>query len=411
MSFSDSNLTTDEKTETTITLLIYLILLIGIVLIVIKNSEKCWLLFFISSLLVTSVTIRRAILYDSTRYLYLGKINIILDLIMVFTINYFDQSSFSYIFYLVLIIDVSLTYSTIFTGGVTLIGYIIHGFERYLYFQPPNFSFLVSQLLVDFMIFLGCFIMMTFIRYQIQQKEHLRQVTIQLGIKTKELEKTYQKLKETSMELEDITALRERNRIAREIHDTVGHTLTTVLLGLEAGERLIAIDPGLAASKVKLAKSQIRKGLKDIRTSVETLNSGNNMLDFISAIKSLILETMLHSDVHIRYQIDELPKLTSEEEKALYRALQEGITNGIRHGKSTAFVFNLTRTKEWIEFLLQDNGVGTKKLIPGFGLTTMEERVKGLGGIFSIYSKPGEGCLIRISIPLQEGPKLCQLTS
>lgn len=411
MSFSDSNLTTDEKTETTITLLIYLILLIGIVLIVIKNSEKCWLLFFISSLLVTSVTIRRAILYDSTRYLYLGKINIILDLIMVFTINYFDQSSFSYIFYLVLIIDASLTYSTIFTGGVMLIGYIIHGFERYLYFQQPDFSFLVSQLLVDFMIFLGSFIIMTFIRYQIQQKEHLRQVTIQLGIKTKELEKTYQKLKETSMELEDITVLRERNRIAREIHDTVGHTLTTVLVGLEAGERLIAIDPGLAASKVKLAKNQIRKGLKDIRTSVETLNSGNDMLDFISTIKSLILETMLHSDVHIRYQIGELPKLTSEEEKALYRALQEGITNGIRHGKSTAFVFNLTRTKNWIEFLLQDNGVGTKKLIPGFGLTTMEERIKGLGGIFSIYSKPGEGCLIRISIPLREGPQLCQSTS
>lgn len=408
MSFSDSNLTTDEKTETTITRLIYLILLIGMVLIVIKNSEKCWLLFFISSLLVTSVTIRRAIIYDSTQYLFLGKINIILDLIMVFTINYFDQSFFSYIFYLVLIIDASLSYSTVFTGAVTLIGYIIHG---YLYFQQPDFSFLVSQLLVDFVIFLGSFIMMTFIRYQIQQKEHLRQVTIQLGIKTKELEKTYQKLKETSMELEDVTVLRERNRIAREIHDTVGHTLTTVLLGLEAGERLIAIDPGLAVSKVKLAKSQIRKGLNDIRTSVETLNSGNDMLDFMSTVKLLILETMLHSGVHIRYQIDELPKLTAEEEKALYRALQEGITNGIRHGKSTAFVFNLKCTKKWIEFLLQDNGVGTKKLIPGFGLTTMEERIKGLGGIFSIYSKPGEGCLIRISIPLQEGPQLCRLTS
>lgn len=402
MSFSDSNLTTDEKTEITITRLIYLILLIGIVLIVIKNSEKCWLLFFISSLLVTSVTIRRAIIYDSSRYLYVGKINIILDLIMVFTINYFDQSSFSSIFYLVLIIDASLSYSTAFTGGVTLVGYIIHGFERYLNFQQPNFSFLVSILLVDLVIFLGSFIMMTFIRYQIQQKEHLRQVMIQLKIKTKELEKTYQKLKETSMELEDITVLRERNRIAREIHDTVGHTLTTVLLGLEAGERLIVIDPASAASKVKLAKSQIRKGLNDIRTSVETLNSGNEMLDFISTIKLLIHETMLHGDVNIRYQIDELPQLTSEEEKALYRALQEGITNGIRHGKSNAFVFNLKLTNKWIEFLLQDNGVGAKKLIPGFGLTIMEERIKGVGGIFRIYCKPGEGCLIQISIPLKE---------
>jgi signal transduction histidine kinase len=143
---------------------------------------------------------------------------------------------------------------------------------------------------------------MVFIRYQIQQKEYLRQVMIELKIKTKELEKTYQKLKETSMELEDITVLRERNRIAREIHDTVGHTLTTVLLELEAGERLIPIDIAMAIAKMKLAKSQIRKGLNDIRASVKTLNSGNEMLDFIFSIKSLIHETMLHGDIYIRYQ-------------------------------------------------------------------------------------------------------------
>jgi signal transduction histidine kinase len=230
----------------------------------------------------------------------------------------------------------------------------------------------------------------------------LRQVMIQLKIKTKELEKTYQKLKEASMELEDITVLRERNRIAREIHDTVGHTLTTVLLELEVGERLIQFEPAGAVTKIKLAKSKIRKGLNDIRASVETLNSGEDMLDFIASMKLLVHETTLHGDIHIRYQIDELPHLPPEQGKTLYRALQEGITNGIRHGKSTAFVFSLKRTKKRIEFLLQDNGVGAEQIVPGFGLSTMEERIKELGGIFSVCSKPGEGCMIQISLPLQE---------
>ncbi|HBF39988.1 MAG TPA: hypothetical protein DDW50_22115 [Firmicutes bacterium] len=404
MNLSQANLTTDEKTETTITRLLYLIVLIGIVLVIAKNPEKCWLFLFLVGLLVISVTVRRAIIYDSTRYLYLGKFDFILDLLLIFALEYNDRSFFAYLFYLVLIIDAALTYSTVFTGVITLAGFVLHGFERYTLFQQANFNSFISHLLMDFLIFLGAYILMIFIRYQIQQKEHLRQVMIELKIKSKELEKTYQKLKETSMELEDITVLRERNRIAREIHDTVGHTLTTVLLELEAGGRLVSVDPTIAADKMKLAKNQIRKGLNDIRSSVETLNSGNEMLDFISSMKSLIHETMFHGNIHFRYQIDELPQLAPKQEKALYHALQEGITNGIRHGKSTAFVFNLKRTEKWIEFFLQDNGSGTEKLVPGFGLTTMEERIKELGGIFSIDSKPGEGCLIRISLPLQEVP-------
>ncbi len=405
MSFPQTNLTTDERTEITITRLLYLILLIGLVLVISKNPEKCWLLLSLAGLLAVSVTVRRAIFYDSSRYLHLGKFNFITDLILIFALEYNDRGFFAYLFYMVLIIDASLTYSPLFTSGLTFFSFIIHGFVRTIHFQHPNFNTFVSRLLIDLLIFAGTYILMVFIRYQIQQKEHLRQVMVELKIKTKELEKTYQKLKEASMELEDMTVLRERNRIAREIHDTVGHTLTTVLLELEAGERLIPLDPAGAATKVKLAKSQIRKGLNDIRASVETLNSGNEMLDFIASIKLLIHEIMLHGDIHIRYQIDELPRLVPEQERALYHALQEGITNGIRHGKSTAFVFNLKRTEKWLEFLLQDNGVGTEQLIPGFGLTTMEERINELGGIFSIDSKPGEGCFIHISLPLQEVPE------
>jgi signal transduction histidine kinase len=402
MILSQANLTTDEKTEITITRLLYLILLIVIVLVIAKNPEKYWLLLFLAGLLVISVTVRRAIIYDSSQYLYLGKFNFIFDLLLILALEYNDQSFFAYMFYPVLIIDASLTYSTFFTGGIALASFILHGFVSYIHFRQPNYHSFVSRILIDLLIFAGTYILMMFIRYQIQQKEYLRQVMIELKIKTKELEKTYQKLKETSMELEDITVLRERNRIAREIHDTVGHTLTTVLLELEAGERLIPVDPAIATAKMKLAKSQIRKGLNDIRASVEMLNSGNEMLDFVSSVKLLIHETMLHGNIYIRYQIDELPQLAPEQGKALYRALQEGITNGIRHGKSTVFVFNLKRTEKWIEFLLQDNGVGTEQFTPGFGLTTMEERIKELGGIFRIDSKPKEGCMIHILLPLQE---------
>jgi signal transduction histidine kinase len=402
MRFSEKNLSTDEKTELTITRLLYLILFIGVVLVITKNSGNRWLLCFLSGLLIISVTVRRAIIYESTHYLYLGKFNLLFDLTIIAIINHFDRSLIAYIFYPVLIIDASLTYSTVFTGIVTLAGFILQGAERYPHLKQTNFNLLLSRLLIDVLIFTSIYLLMTFIRYQIQQKEQLRQVMYQLKIKTKELENTNQKLKETTMKLEDLTVLRERNRIAREIHDTVGHTLTTVLLELEAGERLISLEPAVAAAKIKLAKTQIRKGLNDIRTSVETLKSGNEMLDFLSAVKLLIHESMLHGDIHIKYTIDKLPPLNPQQEKTLFRALQEGITNGIRHGKSSAFVFNLKHKGEWVDFFLQDNGIGVERLVPGFGLTAMADRVQELGGIFSIDTKPGEGCLIHISLPLQE---------
>ncbi|HYH04179.1 MAG TPA: sensor histidine kinase, partial [Bacillota bacterium] len=314
------------------------------------------------------------------------------------------RSSTAYIFYLALIVDSALTYSTFVTGGIALISLLLNEFTGFTHFKQLNLQLFGSRLLIDLLVFSGTFLLMTFVRFQIQQKEHLRQLKVQLKIKTKELETTYQKLKEASIELEDITVLRERNRIAREIHDTVGHTLTTVLLELEAGERLILLDPATATTKIQLAKGQVRKGLNDIRTSVETLKTGNDMLDFVSALKLLIHETMLHGDIHIKYRIEELPSLDPRQEKTLYRALQEGLTNGIRHGKSTAFVFNLKWSGDWVEFFLQDNGTGAAQIVPGFGLTTMEERVKELGGIFSIQTNPEEGCLLRVSLPLQEEP-------
>jgi signal transduction histidine kinase len=171
---------------------------------------------------------------------------------------------------------------------------------------------------------------------------------------------------------------------------------------MEAGERLMKIDSELAAEKIKLAKGQVRKGLGDIRESVRTLQEGREILEFGPSIKVLIDETTQHGDVFIKYEIGELPKLTSQQEKAIYRALQEGLTNGIKHGKSTAFIFKLKYDNNCVKFFLEDNGQGKDKIVQGFGLTAMEQRVKEAGGIFFITSKSGEGCCINISIPINE---------
>lgn len=390
----------DERTENTLTTVSYISLFFILTYLLIQNLKNPWVAVSLSGLLIISSTVRRAVIYGSNKFHNTGKILIIADMIIIFFITIFDKGSSSTIFYFVLLSDCILEYSYKFSGTITLLCYVSYSAGKYIWMGfPPLFSFLTDTAFYS-LAYISITAIVFIVKYQIMQSNKLRETMHELKVKSRQLENTLVKLRKTSEDLEEMTILQERNRIAREIHDTVGHTLTTVLLEMEAGERLIKIDPGLAAEKIRLAKGQVRKGLNDIRQSVRTLQSGREIMEFVPSLKLLIEDTKKHSGIYIKDDIDELPKLTESQEKAIYRALQEGLTNGIRHGKSSAFVFRLKYENGIIKFLLQDNGEGSDKISKGFGLSAMEERVKELGGILNITSKSGEGCAINIAIPV-----------
>jgi len=260
---------------------------------------------------------------------------------------------------------------------------------------------LIYDLALNLLLFSVVFLLIYITRYAINQNVRLQSAMGQLKLRTKQVEDMNARLRSASEELEEVTILKERNRIAREIHDTVGHTLTTVLLEMEAGELLLSRDPALAVEKIHLAKGQVRKGLNDIRKSVGVLKEGHDILAFVPSLEALIQDTMKHAAVYIRHDISIASDLTPEQQKTVYRALQEGLTNGIRHGKSTAFVFILKEQNGKIRFTLQDNGCGFEKLTPGFGLSAMEERVREVSGTLSVKSSAGQGCTIEISFPVK----------
>lgn len=392
----------DRITENIVTAILYISLAVVLIFVVLYNYESPWMIILLSGLIIVSITVRNAIIYNTESHRNFGKLTLLLDIFIVVLINHFDRGSSSQMYYLILIGDAAIAYPYNFSISVTLIAYLSFALESYLSLNNPSLLVFTPTMVFQSLAFIATYAIMYIVKYEITQKEKLSNTMFELKIKTKQLEDTYIKLKQTSEELEEMTILKERNRIAREIHDTVGHTLTTVLLEMEAGERLMKIDPERAAEKIKLAKGQVRKGLGDIRESVRTLQEGREILEFGPSIKVLIDETTQHGDVFIKYEIGELPKLTSQQEKAIYRALQEGLTNGIKHGKSTAFIFKLKYDNNCVKFFLEDNGQGKDKIVQGFGLTAMEQRVKEAGGIFFITSKSGEGCCINISIPINE---------
>ncbi|MEO4053858.1 AAA family ATPase [Solibacillus sp. CAU 1738] len=222
-----------------------------------------------------------------------------------------------------------------------------------------------------------------------------RNLEQQVEERTESLQKSMQV---TSEALTEMTVYAERNRIAQEIHDIVGHTLTSTILQIEAGRRLLSKDMDGGIVRLKEAQDLVRHSLSEIRNSVHMLKE-DKYYDLEQSLKVLIQDTEWNTGVEIHAHIDAVGHLPVIMKKLIYHALQEGLTNGIRHGQSSKFHFSLIDDSSSIQFELIDNGVGADHLQLGFGLKMMQERVQQLKGTFHVNSEQQKGCLIRFNLP------------
>ncbi len=220
------------------------------------------------------------------------------------------------------------------------------------------------------------------------------------------LDKTLQELDESKKELEkayavvaEVTALEERQRIAKDIHDTAGHSITTVIMQTETAKRLLEVNPEEAKSKIVSANLQARHALEELRDSVHLLSGIGDNATVSEALAAIIHESTDGTGIAIRSEIDEVT-LSPAKHRFLCNTLKEGISNGLRHGGATAFWFELKKEERGVSFLLSDNGKGADEdFQKGFGLTTMEERARALGGEIRLFSD-GEGFELHLTLPL-----------
>lgn len=220
------------------------------------------------------------------------------------------------------------------------------------------------------------------------------------------LDKTLQELDASKKELEkayevvaEIAALEERQRIAKEIHDTAGHSITTVIMQTEAAKRILENNPSEAKSKLVAANLQARHALEELRDSVHLLSGSSENKTLKTALEAVIHESTDGTGIKIRSEIEDI-RVSSAKYRFLCNSLKEGISNGLRHGGATAFWFELKNEEDKIRFLLSDNGVGAKSLKLGFGLSGMKDRAKSLGGEVAFDSPDDEGFELRIELPM-----------
>lgn len=210
-----------------------------------------------------------------------------------------------------------------------------------------------------------------------------------------------EKLRQYALKIENQATLEERNRIAREIHDSLGHSLTALNLQLETALKLWQSNPNKAQSFLARAKELGSKALQDVRQSVSTMRSHPLHSESLEQAIAVLVEDFYRSTgVAPICQIDLAYLLPPEISTAIYRIIQESLTNISKYAYATEIKIQLTTTTN-INLIIEDNGRGfdVEQNTTGFGLQSMRDRTLARGGEFKINSAPGFGCKITVDIP------------
>ncbi|MFN6474917.1 MAG: sensor histidine kinase [Nostoc sp. DedQUE07] len=232
-----------------------------------------------------------------------------------------------------------------------------------------------------------------------------RQSREQLEIAHQQLEIINQQLCQYALRIEDQATLQERNRIAREIHDGLGHTLAAQTIQINNTLLFWQSNNDKALTFLKQAKELGAEALLEIRRSLSVLRSNPLQGQSLkSAIEKLLIDFQQTTSIEPSCKIDLPHTLPTEVNTALFRIVQESLTNICKHAEATSVTVKLLAHAGMIHLSIEDNGKGFNPTqnTTGFGLQGMRERSIALGGQLNLHSQLGTGCCISVSLPLSK---------
>ena len=251
-------------------------------------------------------------------------------------------------------------------------------FDAYLSYYSPVIRSCFSSL-ESLMV---CLNILLFVLYMILLLTGQKEENARIRKLNEQLNQANDQLRDYAVNMERMTQMRERNRLAREIHDTLGHTLTGIIMGADAGLALFDVAPEESKKRIQIVAQSARDGLTDVRRSIKALRpDALERSSLLQALEELVENFRLTTSAQITYfqEVDDL-QLDQDEEDTLYRVVQEGLTNAVRHGKADRIEIRITRAGDAVSVSVRDNGIGCGKPEEGFGLRHMRERLEMLGG-------------------------------
>ncbi|HHY58714.1 MAG TPA: sensor histidine kinase [Chloroflexi bacterium] len=228
------------------------------------------------------------------------------------------------------------------------------------------------------------------------------------------LQEAHMQLQESAQQAEALAVAEERNRLAREVHDTLGHRLTVAAVQLEGAQRLISHDPVRAAQMVATVHTQVIEGLNELRRTVAALRAPLSAeVNLPAALLRLArdFETATGMEVELRLA-DALPTLTSAQRQVFYRVAQEALTNVQRHAAASRVRVTLQQgDDEAVRLTLDDDGCGLPAMpAPGFGLRGMTERAQQIGAQLQLGNSALGGARVELSLVVGKAAVASEVT-
>lgn len=272
----------------------------------------------------------------------------------------------------------------------------VTSFESYLYPYTSQTAALfqgLSAALAALVLILFLVYILFLIQDQMLESAQMRQINDELRILNHQLE-------EVADVREKMGETRERNRLAREIHDTLGHTLTGLSTGIDAAKTLLQRDPALAMKQLDILAATARDGLKDVRRSVRKLRPDALENHTLKGALETMIEEFVHSTgvkVNFVCHLDSLD-FQPDEEDTIYRIVQECMTNSVRHGHASRIYISFGKDQDSLILIIEDDGSGCMDIQEGFGLHHMKERIALLNGNVRFYGRDGFEVLVELPL-------------
>ncbi|MGE7926207.1 histidine kinase [Lysinibacillus xylanilyticus] len=235
--------------------------------------------------------------------------------------------------------------------------------------------------------------------------KELQEIHTQLESAHKELQQAHKELEDSTVQSLRYAVLEERTRIARDIHDSIGHGLTSIIVQLQAFPYIMKADSSEIDKTLQTILEITRGCLTEVRTVVHQMALDDEGIGLI-ALQSLIKQVREHSGLNIKFTItDEITEWKLETCEPLYRILQEALTNVIRHAEATKVEVTIFNNEANVIMSIEDNGKFTEQtqFKPGFGLSGIKERCQKVGGSCLIQSRDPHGLALIVKVPLDTG--------
>lgn len=348
--------------------------------------------------IVSLVFLLLFIINNHLRIFYFKKErNIVLSIIIELAIIPLAQLNFggTIIFYLIGVsIDLFALKNKIVKYGLCLLILFIGVY--------PKFSGPFEDGIINFVLLGIFFILLCYISRLCSTKVEAQQLYDKLRVSDEKLIEANRELEGYVESIEELTLLKERNRISREIHDSVGHTLSTAMIQLSAMEAIAEKENSTMKDMIGSLRAFISESFQDVKIAVRELKPNEyDNYQGILRLQEVCKNFERMSGVEVKVIISKSDwNLSTKQINHLYRMIQEILSNSLKHGKATMVkvIMNFEENEFVISF--NDNGVGTDKIIEsGLGLKSIRERVAEINGIVHMKSREGNGFFVKVIVP------------